>query len=61
MVWQCRRRHLAAGVSSLAFSLNAKLAKNLALAFDATNLLDFVRAQYRYSEEEPRKIDVSAR
>ena len=51
----------AAGVSTLAFSLNYNLAKNLTLAFDATNLLNSVRAQYRYSEEEPQKIDVSGR
>ena len=51
----------AAGVSTLAFSLNYNLMKNLTLAFDATNLLNSVRAQYRYSEEEPQKIDVSGR
>ena len=51
----------AAGVSTLAFSLNYNLAKNLTLAFDATNLTNAVRAQYRYSEDEPQKIDVSGR
>jgi iron complex outermembrane receptor protein len=51
----------AAGVSTLAFSLNYNLTKNLTLAFDATNLLNSVRAQYRYSEDEPQKIDVSGR
>jgi hypothetical protein len=34
----------AAGVSTLAFSLNYNLAKNLTVAFDATNLLTSVRA-----------------
>jgi iron complex outermembrane receptor protein len=51
----------AAGVSTLAFSVNYKLATNLTLALDATNLLNSVRAQYRYSEAEPQKIDVSGR
>lgn len=51
----------AAGVSTLAFSLNYNLTDKLIVAFDATNLLNSVRAQYRYSEEEPQKIDVSGR
>lgn len=52
---------IAAGVSTMAFSLNYYLMKNLQLAFDATNLLNTKRAQYRYSEEEPQKLDVSGR
>jgi iron complex outermembrane receptor protein len=52
---------IAAGVSTLAFSLNYNLTKNVVLAFDATNLLNTSRAQYRYSEEEPQKLDVSGR
>ena len=52
---------IAAGVSTLAFSLNYNLAKNLLVSFDATNLLNTARAQYRYSEEEPQKLDVSGR
>lgn len=52
---------IAAGVSTMAFSLNYYLQKNLQLTFDATNLLNTKRAQYRYSEEEPQKLDVSGR
>jgi iron complex outermembrane receptor protein len=52
---------IAAGVSTLAFSLNYNLSKNLVASFDATNLLNTARAQYRYSEEEPQKLDVSGR
>jgi iron complex outermembrane receptor protein len=52
---------IAAGVSTLAFSVNYNLTKNLVLALDATNLLNTRRAQYRYSEEEPQKLDVSGR
>ena len=52
---------MAAGVSTLAFSLNYDLTTSLRLSFDATNLLNQARAQYRYSEEEPQKLDVSGR
>jgi len=52
---------IAAGVSTLAFSLNYNISKNLVASFDATNLLNTARAQYRYSEEEPQKLDVSGR
>jgi iron complex outermembrane recepter protein len=31
------------------------------MTFDATNLTNPVRAQYRYSEDEPQKVDVSGR
>jgi iron complex outermembrane receptor protein len=52
---------IADGVSTLAFSLNYNIMKNLVASFDATNLLNSKRAQYRYSEEEPSKLDVSGR
>jgi iron complex outermembrane receptor protein len=52
---------IAAGVSTLAFSLNYNISKNLVASFDATNLLNTARAQYRYSEDEPQKVDVSGR
>ncbi|MDB5933182.1 MAG: TonB-dependent receptor [Massilia sp.] len=52
---------IAAGVGTLAFSLNYNLSKKLMVSLDATNLLDTKRAQYRYSEEEPQKLDVSGR
>jgi iron complex outermembrane receptor protein len=52
---------MAAGVSTVALSLNYNIDKNLQLSFDATNLLNQARAQYRYSEEEPQKLDVSGR
>ena len=52
---------MAAGVSTLAFSLNYDLTKSLRVSFDATNLLNQARAQYRYSEEKPQKLDVSGR
>jgi iron complex outermembrane receptor protein len=52
---------IAAGVGTLAFSLNYNISKNLVASFDATNLTNTTRAQYRYSEEEPQKLDVSGR
>jgi len=52
---------MAAGVTTLAFSANYTFARNWQVTFDATNLLNQVRAQYRYSEEEPQKLDVSGR
>lgn len=52
---------IAAGVSTLALSLNYNLSKNLVASFDATNLLNTARAQYRYSEDEPQKLDLSGR
>lgn len=52
---------MAAGVTTLAFSANYTFARNWQVSFDATNLLNQVRAQYRYSEEEPQKLDVSGR
>jgi iron complex outermembrane receptor protein len=52
---------MAAGVTTVAFSANYTFAKNWQVSFDATNLLNQVRAQYRYSEEEQQKVDVSGR
>ncbi len=52
---------MAAGVTTLAFSMNYNLTRHVRLSFDATNLLNQARAQYRYSEEEPQKLDVSGR
>jgi iron complex outermembrane receptor protein len=52
---------IAAGVTTVAFSVNYNIDKNWLVSFDATNLLNQVRAQYRYSEEEPQKLDVSGR
>lgn len=52
---------IAAGVSTVAFSLHYYILKTLQLSFDATNLPNARRAQYRYSDEEPQKLDVSGR
>ena len=52
---------IAAPVSNLAFSLNYDFSKQLQLSFNATNLTNPTRAQYRYSEEEQQKLDVSGR
>lgn len=51
----------AAPVSNVAFSMNYNVTDNLRLSLDATNLLNPVRAQYRYSEDEQQKLDVSGR
>jgi iron complex outermembrane recepter protein len=51
----------AAPVSNVAFSFNYNLTKALRFSFDATNLLNPARAQYRYSPEEQQKLDVSGR
>ncbi len=51
----------AAGVATLALSASYNLTKQLMLSFSATNLLNTVRAQYRYSEAEQQKVDVSGR
>jgi iron complex outermembrane receptor protein len=48
-------------VTTLAFSLNYYITKNIELALSATNLTNAKRAQYRYSEEEQQKLDVSGR
>lgn len=52
---------IAAPVTTLAFSANYNITPQLSLAFSATNLTNAKRAQYRYSEEEPQKLDVSGR
>ncbi len=51
----------AAPVSNVAVSINYSITKDLRIAFDATNLLNPTRAQYRYSEAEQQKLDVSGR
>jgi iron complex outermembrane recepter protein len=52
---------MAAGVTTMAFSANYSFTPQLQLYFSANNLLNTKRAQYRYSEEEPQKLDVSGR
>lgn len=52
---------IAAPVSNLAFSASYNVTSQLQLAFSATNLTNPTRAQYRYSEEEQQKLDVSGR
>jgi len=51
----------AAPVSNIALSMNYSILKDLRIAFDVTNLLNPTRAQYRYSEDEQQKLDVSGR
>jgi iron complex outermembrane receptor protein len=51
----------ADAVTTLALSANYYFTDNLELAFSATNLTNAKRAQYRYSEEEQQKLDVSGR
>ncbi|WP_349740805.1 TonB-dependent receptor [Roseateles cavernae] len=52
---------MAAPVSNLAFSMNYNISDALQLSFNATNLLNPVRATYRYSEAEQQKVDASGR
>ena len=52
---------MAAPVTTLAFNASYTITPNLVLTFDATNLTNVRRAQYRYSEEEQQKLDVSGR
>jgi iron complex outermembrane receptor protein len=52
---------MAAPVATLAFNASYNLTPQLVLTFDATNLTNVKRAQYRYSEEEQSKLDVSGR
>ena len=52
---------MAAPVSNLDFSMNYDLTKELQISFSATNLTNPARAQYRYSEAEQQKLDVSGR
>jgi iron complex outermembrane receptor protein len=51
----------AAPVTNVAFSFNYNVTKQLLVSFDATNLTNPTRAQYRYSEAEQQKLDVSGR
>jgi iron complex outermembrane receptor protein len=52
---------IAAPITTLAFNASYNLTPNLVVSFDATNLTNVRRAQYRYSEEEQQKLDVSGR
>lgn len=52
---------MAAAVSNVALSANYNVNDKLQLSFNATNLTNPTRAQYRYSEEEQQKLDVSGR
>jgi iron complex outermembrane recepter protein len=52
---------IAAAVSTLALSANYNLTDKLQLSFSGTNLTNPTRAQYRYSEAEQQKLDVSGR
>jgi iron complex outermembrane recepter protein len=51
----------AAPVTNVAFSAGYNINKALRVTFDATNLTNPARAQYRYSEDEQQKLDVSGR
>ncbi|MGQ3053135.1 MAG: TonB-dependent receptor [Roseateles sp.] len=52
---------MAAAVSNVAFSANYNFTPALQFSFNATNLTNPTRAQYRYSELEQQKIDSSGR
>ena len=52
---------MAAPVTNVAFSASYNFTPELQLSFNATNLTNPARAQYRYSELEPQKVDVSGR
>lgn len=52
---------IAAPVTNVAASFNYNLTKELQISFNATNLTNPARAQYRYSELEQQKVDVSGR
>lgn len=52
---------IAAPVSNVAFSSSFNFTPQLQLSFNATNLTNPARGQYRYSELEPQKVDVSGR
>jgi iron complex outermembrane receptor protein len=52
---------MAAPVTTLAFNASYNISPQLVLSFDATNLTNVRRGQYRYSEEEPQKVDVTGR
>ncbi|WP_422011549.1 TonB-dependent receptor [Roseateles sp.] len=52
---------MAAPVSNVDLSINYNINEQLQLSFNATNLTNPTRAQYRYSELEQQKLDVSGR
>jgi len=52
---------IAAPVSNLDLSINYDISSQLQLSFNATNLTNPTRAQYRYSELEQQKLDASGR
>jgi iron complex outermembrane receptor protein len=52
---------MAKGVATLAASVNYTIRPGLVVSADATNLTNTKRAQYRYSEAEQQKLDVSGR
>lgn len=52
---------ISAPVATLAFNASYNISPKLVASFSATNLTNVRRAQYRYSEEEQSKLDVSGR
>jgi iron complex outermembrane receptor protein len=52
---------MAAPVTTVAFNASYNINPQLVLSFDVTNLTNVRRGQYRYSEEEPQKVDVTGR
>ncbi len=52
---------IAGPVDNLALSANWDITPNIQLSFSATNLLNPVRATYRYSPDEQQKLDSSGR
>jgi iron complex outermembrane receptor protein len=52
---------MAAPVTTLAFNASYNISPRLVLSFDVTNLTNVRRGQYRYSEEEPQKVDFTGR
>lgn len=52
---------IAAPVANVALTVNYNLTPDLQLSFSGTNLTNPTRAQYRYSEAEQQKLDVSGR
>jgi iron complex outermembrane receptor protein len=52
---------MAAAVATPAFNASYNLSPNRVISFDATNLTNAKRVQYRYSEEEQSKLDVTGR
>ncbi|WP_233151845.1 TonB-dependent receptor [Pelomonas sp. KK5] len=52
---------IAAPVTNVALTINYNITPELQLSFSGTNLTNPTRAQYRYSEAEQQKLDVSGR